>query len=150
MQVWVDADACPNVIKEILYRAAIRTQTTIVFVANCALNTSKSPFIKRIQVGGGFDVADAEIVKRLDAGDLVITADIPLASLVVEKGGVALNPRGTLYTTNNMQQCLAIRNRNETLRESGLVLSGPDKLSHRDSEAFANQLDKLLRLKPRS
>ncbi len=146
MQIWVDADACPTVIKEILYRAALRTQTTLILVANCALTTPKSLFIKRIQVGGGFDVADAEIVKRMHAGDLVITADIPLASFVVDKGGLALNPRGTLYDRNNMQQCLAIRNRNETWRESGLLSTGPDKLSQRDCEAFANQLDKWLRL----
>ena len=149
MTIWVDADACPNVIKAILFRAAIRTQTQIILVANQALTTPPSAFIKRIQVASGFDVADAFIVKQMQAKDLVITADIPLASLVVEKGGLALNPRGTLYTSNNMDVCLNNRNRNESLRESGLLTTGPDKLSQRDSECFANQLDKLLSAKRR-
>jgi uncharacterized protein YaiI (UPF0178 family) len=144
MKIWVDADACPNIIKDILYRAAVRTKTLVVLVANQALVTPMSPFIKRMQVGAGFDVADAKIVESMVANDLVITADIPLASLVIEKGGLALNPRGTLYLANNMQYYLALRNNNEALRESGLVSSGPNKLTHKDSESFANQLDKLL------
>ena len=144
MHIWVDADACPNSIKEILFRAAIRTKTMMTLVANQALTSPPSPFIKRMQVGSGFDVADAKIIECMQAGDLVITADIPLASLAIGKGGCALNPRGTLYTLNNMQQCLNIRNRNETLRESGVLTTGPDKLTHRDNECFANQLDKLI------
>lgn len=145
MKIWVDADACPNTIKAILYRAAIRTQTDIVLVANQALTTPLSPYIKRWQVSAGFDVADAKIVEAMEIGDLVITADIPLASQVIAKDGMALNPRGTLYTKQNVEYYLSLRNTHESQRESGLKTSGPAKLSQRDNECFANQLDRLLR-----
>lgn len=145
MKIWVDADACPNTIKTILYRAAVRTQTAVTFVANQALSTPLSPYIKRVQVLAGFDVADAKILTLMQRGDLVITADIPLASQVIAQGGLALNPRGTLYSERNMEYYLALRNHNESRRESGSQTSGPAKLTARDNECFANQLDTLLR-----
>ena len=147
MKIWVDADACPKVIKEILFRAAQRTHTELILVANHALPIPPSPFIKKLQVVGGFDVADCKIVEQVQPDDLVITADIPLANFVIEKQGIALNPRGELYTKNNIQQRLSIRNLNETLRESGMLTSGPNKLSQRDSHAFAAALDRILSVK---
>lgn len=145
MNIWVDADACPNTIKTILYRAAVRSQTPLILVANQALSTPPSPYIKRVLVQAGFDVADAKILALMQTGDIVITADIPLASQVIAQGGLALNPRGTLYTERNMEYYLALRNHNETRRESGGQASGPAKLTARDNECFANQLDSLLR-----
>lgn len=144
MQIWVDADACPKMIKEILFRAAIRTATQVILVANQPLQTPPSPYIKKILVASGFDVADHRIVQEMVAGDLVITADIVLADAAVTKGGFALNPRGDLYTTENIKHCLAMRNLMGELRDSGTVSGGPPKLSNKESMAFANQLDKML------
>jgi uncharacterized protein YaiI (UPF0178 family) len=144
MQIWVDADACPNVIKEILFRAAVRTKTHMTLVANQLIRTPPSPFIKNKIVGAGFDVADNEIVKLLEAGDLVITADIPLADAVIDKGGIALNPRGELYSKDNIKQRLSIRNFNEAVRSSGVMTGGPATFNKRDLQLFANSLDKFL------
>lgn len=144
MQIWVDADACPVVIKEILFRAAIRAQITTTLVANQFLRTPPSAFIKTLQVASGFDVADNRIVTEMSAGDLVITADIPLAAQIVEKGGIALNPRGELYTTANIKERLAMRNLMEELRSNGVDVSGPSSLNQGDRQAFAAALDKLI------
>lgn len=141
MRIWVDADACPVVIKEILFRAAERTKITTTLVANQFLHIPFSSYIKFIAVPGGFDVADSRIVFELEAGDLVITADIPLAALVVEKGGHALNPRGELYTTANIKERLAMRNLMEELRGNGMDISGPSAFNHGDKQAFAAALD---------
>ena len=144
MKIWVDADACPVVIKEILFRAAERTKVPVILVANQAVNTPRSQFITTIQVAQGFDVADNEIVKRLNSDDLVITSDIPLAAEVIEKGGHALNPRGELYTKNNIRARLNMRDFMESLRSSGIATGGPAALSQSDRQSFANNLDKLL------
>ncbi len=144
MQIWVDADACPNVIKDILFRAATRAQVLLTLVANQLLRTPPSPYIKAIQVPSGFDVADSKIVQQLQSGDLVITADIPLAALVIEKGGHALNPRGEFYTTENIRERLAMRNFMDDLRNTGVNTGGPAVLSLSDRQAFANQLDRFL------
>jgi len=144
MKIWVDADACPVVAKEILYRAAERTKVPIVLVANQALQTPNSSYIRTVQVPRGFDVADDEIVKKLTAGDLVITSDIPLAAEVIEKGGQALSPRGELHTTENIRARLNMRDFLDTMRASGLETGGPAAYSQRDRQAFANQLDQLL------
>jgi len=145
MKIWVDADACPVVIKDILFRAAERTGVRLTLVANQPVPVPRSRLIQSIQVASGFDVADNEIVKRLEAGDLVITGDIPLAAEVIEKGGHALNPRGELYTTDNIRARLTMRDFMETLRSSGVDTGGPPPLSQSDRQSFANQLDKLLR-----
>lgn len=142
--IWVDADACPTVIKEVLYRAADRTQTECVLVANQPLRTPPSRFIRSLQVEKGFDVADNEIVKRVGKGDLVVTADIPLASEVIEKAAVALNPRGELYTPENIRQRLNMRDFMDTLRSSGVQTGGPAALNQQDRQKFANELDKFL------
>ncbi len=142
--IWVDADACPVVIKEILFRAAERTQILTTLIANQSVPIPKSHHIKFIQVSQGFDVADNEIVKRLDAGDLVITSDIPLAAEVIEKGGTALSPRGELYTANNIRSRLNMRDFMESLRSSGVDTGGPPALNQNDRKAFANHLDRLL------
>lgn len=142
MPIWIDADACPKVIKEILFRTANRTKTTTQLVANHFVPAPPSPYIKQITVSGGFDEADKYIVLHMNANDLVITADIPLADLVVTKGGFALNPRGELYTLNNIKQHLSIRNHNETLRGGGMISGGPAKLGAKEVQRFANQLDK--------
>lgn len=144
MKIWVDADACPVVIKEILFRAAERTQTRVTLVANQYIPAPRSRFIASVQVSQGFDVADNEIVKRLEAGDLVITADIPLAADVIEKGGHALNPRGEMYTTDNIRARLSMRDFMETMRASGIDTGGPAALNQTDRQAFANQLDRFL------
>ena len=144
MKIWVDADACPVVIKEILFRAANRTQIATVLVANHGMKIPSSPYISFLQVTQGFDVADDEIVQRLDAGDLVITGDIPLASEVIDKGGIALNPRGDLYTVANIKARLTMRDFMDTMRSSGIQTGGPPALNQRDRQNFANQLDKLL------
>ncbi|WP_018866806.1 MULTISPECIES: YaiI/YqxD family protein [unclassified Thioalkalivibrio] len=144
MKIWVDADACPAVIKEILFRAAKRTGTPMTLVANQPMRTPPSKLIDSIQVGAGFDVADNEIVRRLAAGDLVITADIPLAAEVIEKGGQALNPRGELYTRDNIRERLSMRDFMDTLRGSGVDTGGPAALGPRDRQAFGNALDRWL------
>ena len=144
MQIWVDADACPAVIKDILYRAAQRKQVALILVANKPLRIPPSAYIRSVQVAGGFDVADHKIVELVQAGDLVITADIPLAADVVQKGGVALNPRGEMYTKDNIQERLTLRNFLGDLRNTGVVTGGPPPLNHSDRQAFANQLDRLL------
>lgn len=144
MHIWVDADACPAVIKEILFRVAERTKLPVTLVANQWLKTPPYPSIKAIQVPKGFDVADNYIVDQAVAGDLVITADIPLAAGAIAKGALALNPRGELYSKENIQQTLDMRNFMETLRNSGVETGGPPAFSHSDRQAFANQLDRLL------
>ena len=144
MNIWVDADACPRAIKEVIYRAARRSQTLATFIANQMLMTPPSPYIKAVQVPSGMDVADSEIVARLNAGDLVITADIPLAALVVEKDAVALNPRGEWYTRENVHSLLSMRNFMQELRDSGTQTGGPSALSTRDVQNFANALDRWL------
>ena len=144
MKIWVDADACPNVIKDILYRAAKRTKTLLILVANANLITPGSPFISTIRVEQGFDRADDYIVEHMLAYDLVITADIPLAASVVDKKGVALNPRGEIYTENNMKQRLGLRDMMEHLRGSGVNIGGPSTFSTKEKTSFANALDKIL------
>lgn len=144
MHIWVDADACPAVIKDILFRAAERTLIPTTLLANHYLRTPPSKVIDFIQVSSGFDVADDEIVKRASVGDLVITADIPLAAEVVEKGCLALNPRGELYTESNIKQRLNMRDFMDNLRSSGIQTGGAPPISQADRQAFANNLDKLL------
>ena len=144
MQIWVDADACPGVIKDILYRAAERAQVNLILVANKGLSTPRSPWIRVVQVPRGFDVADTHIVNALAAGDLVITADIPLAAAVVEKDAFALNPRGEFYSRENIRELLDLRNFTEGLRNSGVDVGGPSAFSQSDRQAFANQLDRFL------
>ena len=144
MKIWVDADACPVVIKDILYRAAERTGVHMTLVANRPLRIPRSPCIAFLQVPAGADVADNEIVKQLVAGDLVITSDIPLAANVVEKGGVALDPRGELYTEENIRSRLNMRNFMDELRSTGVETGGPASLSPRDRQLFANHLDTIL------
>ncbi len=144
MKIWVDADACPAVIKDILFRAAKRTGVPLTLVANHPLRIPPSPCIRFLQVSAGFDVADKEIVKRLGAGDLVITGDIPLAAEVIEKGGHALTPRGELYSVDNIREHLVMRDFMDTLRASGIDTGGPAALSQKDRQSFANQLDQFL------
>ncbi len=145
MKIWVDADACPVVVKEILYRAADRTGVQLTLVANQALSTPSSANIKTVQVPHGFDVADDEIVKRIDPGDLVITSDIPLAAEVIEKGGHALSPRGEMHTKENIGARLNMRDFLDTMRSSGVEMSGgPAAFSQRDKQEFANNLDRFL------
>jgi uncharacterized protein YaiI (UPF0178 family) len=150
LHIWVDADACPVVIKEILFRAAIRTQVLTTLVANQLLKVPPSPYIRALQVPGGFDVADDKIVQLLEPGDLVITADIPLAAQVIAKAGHALNPRGEFYSVANIQERLAMRNFMEELRGSGVDISGPSAFNQGDRQAFAAQLDKFLARLPRN
>ncbi len=144
MKIWVDADACPVVIKDILFRAAERTKLELTLVANRSVRTPPSPYIKMLQVTAGFDVADNEIVQRLGVGDLVITGDSPLAAEVIEKGGNALSPRGELYSADSIKSRLGMRDFLDNLRASGIDTGGPPALSQSDRNAFANQLDKLL------
>ena len=139
-----DADACPKVIKEILFRAAKRTRTMMVLVSNQPLLSPPSPFITKQVVAAGFDVADNKIVENLEIGDLVITADIPLADAVISKGGRALNPRGELYSESNIKQRLSMRNFSQGLRSSGVITGGPPKISKKEIQDFANALDRLL------
>ncbi|MBT0728061.1 YaiI/YqxD family protein [Rosenbergiella australiborealis] len=143
--IWVDADACPVVIKEVLYRAAERTKTVVTFVANQSLRVPPSEYLKTLRVSAGFDVADNEIVKRVGKGELVITSDIPLAAEVLEKGGEALNPRGERYSRDTIRQRLVMRDFMETLRSSGIPSGGPAALSQKDRQLFANELDKWFR-----
>ena len=144
MKIWVDADACPGVIKEILFRAADRTKIQVTLVANQSIQIPASHHINFIQVSQGFDVADNEIVKRMDSGDLVITSDIPLAADVIEKGGIALSSRGELYTADNIRARLSMRDFMETLRSSGVNTGGPPTLNQGDRKSFANHLDQFL------
>ena len=144
MKIWVDADACPVVIKDILFKAAERTGTKLTLVANHALRAPNSRYISTLQVPQGFDVADSEIVRRLDAGDLVITSDIPLAAEVIEKDGLALSPRGEMYSTENIRGRLNMRDFMDTMRASGINTGGPAALSQSDRQSFANHLDTIL------
>ena len=144
MKIWVDADACPVVIKEILFKAADRTKITTTLVANHYINTPPSRFISFMQVSAGFDIADDEIVKRVNEGDLVITSDIPLADEVITKKGYALSPRGELYTASNIKSRLNIRDFMDTMRASGVQTGGPPPLNQSDRQAFANHLDSIL------
>lgn len=144
MRIFIDADACPKPIKEILFRASTSTNTELVLVANQYMKTPPSKLIKTITVSSGFDEADKRIVEEVSAGDIVITSDIPLADLVTNKGGIALNPRGTLYTKDNIKHQLAMRNLMEHLRDSQLISGGPKPFSKQDCQQLANQLDKLL------
>ena len=144
MNIWVDADACPGAIKEILFRAADRTGVAVTLVANHARAVPRSRHVKLLTVGAGFDVADDEIVRRVAAGDIVITGDIPLASEVIDKGGHVLSPRGEQYTANNIKARLNMRDFMETLRASGVNTGGPPALSQADRKAFADNLDRLL------
>ncbi|MDP7142632.1 MAG: YaiI/YqxD family protein [Alphaproteobacteria bacterium] len=144
MKIWVDGDACPNSIKEILYRASERTKITVFFIANDYLRLPPSDYLEMLQVPDGPDVADDEIAERCSAEDLVITADIPLAARIVKKGGRALDPRGTLYDSNNIGQILDMRNFMDELRGSGVETGGLDKFGAKDRLTFANELDKIL------
>lgn len=144
MKIWVDADACPAVIKEILFRAAGRTRTQLTLVANHSMRVPPSRYISMVQVTHGFDVADAEIVERVEAGDLVVTADIPLAAEVIEKGGHALSPRGELFSADDIKARLTMRDFMDTLRSSGIDTGGPPALNQADRQAFANHLDSIL------
>jgi len=144
MKIWVDADACPNVIKEILFRAAERRQIAMTLVANQLIRTPPSRFITALQVPAGFDMADEKIARHLQPGDLVITADIPLAAAVIERGGHALDPRGDFHTPDNIRERLTMRNFMDQLRSSGVDTGGPSRLTQSDRQAFANQLDRFL------
>lgn len=144
MQIWVDADACPGAIKDILFRAAERQRMQVTLVANQALRLPPSPYLRLVQVPPGFDVADKRIVELLAPGDLVITADIPLAAAAIDKNAHALNPRGELYTKDNIRERLSMRNFMDELRGTGVSTGGPAALSQRDRQAFANSLDAFL------
>lgn len=144
MDIWVDADACPVVIREILFRAAKRTLVCLTFVANQPVRVPKSASIRAIQVSAGFDVADNEIVKRCRAGDLVVTSDIPLAAEVLDKGAYALSPRGEMFSVNDIRARLTMRDFLDTMRASGIVTGGPPALSQNDRKLFAGHLDALL------
>jgi len=144
MRIWIDADACPKVIKEILYRAAVRVRLPLTLVANTQLRHPQSEYISAIRVGAGADVADAYIIDHAEPGDLAITADIPLAVALIEKGGFALNPRGEMYTPENVRSALSIRNFMDNLRGEGVVTGGPAAFGAADRQAFSNQLDRFL------
>jgi len=144
MRIWVDADACPKAVKEMLYRAAERREVKTTLVANSPLSIPRSPFLHFVLVGSGADVADKEITRLMQSGDLVITADIPLAADAIEQGGYALNPRGTFYTRDNVQSALSMRNFMDELRGAGTITGGPPAFSNTDRAAFANQLDRFL------
>ncbi|PCI57988.1 MAG: hypothetical protein COB45_01475 [Gammaproteobacteria bacterium] len=144
MKIWVDADACPVVIKEILFKAAERTKITTTLVANHHIRIPPSKIIHFIQVSSGFDIADDEIVKRIEKNDLVITSDIPLADEVITKSGIALSPRGELFTKENIKSRLNIRDFMDTMRASGVQTGGPPPLSQSDRQTFANHLDTIL------
>jgi uncharacterized protein YaiI (UPF0178 family) len=142
MQVWIDADACPGEIKELLYRASARRKVKVTLVANQPMRTPKSDYVDSIVVQAGMNIADRRIVELVQPGDLVITADIPLAADVVAKGGQALNPRGELYTDSNIGERLTVRNMLDELRGGGQITGGPPNFSAKDKQAFANQLDR--------
>ena len=144
MKIWVDADACPKPVKDILYRLAERTELTVTLVANQGMRIPDSPFIKLIQVGHGADIADDEIVNMCEAGDLIITADIPLAARVVEKGAQALDPRGKVYDKENIGQILSMRNFMDELRGSGVETGGPNSFGQKERFKFANELDRII------
>ena len=144
MQIWVDADACPSVIKDILFKAAIRTQVHTTLLANHSMSITKSPFIHFFQVSAGFDEADNEIVKRCQAGDLVITSDIPLANDVLEKGALALSPRGEVFNKENIKSLLGMRDFMDTMRSSGEQTGGPAPMNQADRQLFAGKLDSIL------
>lgn len=144
MQLWVDADACPKVIRDILYRAAERVNCPLTLVANQALTVPKSPWIKAVRVASGFDVADSYIVRHVMPGDLVITADIPLAADVLARNASALNPRGEMYDTNSIRQKLTMRDFMDEMRGTGILTGGPPPLSQSERRAFANALDRFL------
>ena len=144
MRLWVDADACPNVIKDILFRAAERTQIPLTLVANQPIRIPRSQYITALQVPPGFDAADNKIVELTEPGDLVITADIPLAAGVLAKGGHALDPRGEIYTNDNIKERLAMRKLMDELRASGVETGGPAMFSHADRQVFASKLDRFL------
>jgi len=145
MQIWVDADACPKAIKEILFRVATRTQLMVTLVANQALYVPPSPYLRSLQVPKGFDVADNEIVARVEAGDVVITADIPLAAEAIAKGAKVLTPRGEPYDRGTIQAALSMRNFMDTLRSAGVETGGPAAMSQKDQHTFARELERLLR-----
>lgn len=144
MKIWVDADACPAVIREILFRAAQRTGIDLTLVANQSVQVPRSSNIRTLQVAAGFDVADNEIVKRVGSGDLVITSDIPLAADVIAKGGVALSPRGELHSADNIKARLNMRDFMDTMRASGVQTGGPPALNQADRKNFADNLDRIL------
>jgi len=144
MKIWVDADACPVAIREILFRASARTGTKVTLIANQQVPVPKSPHIKMIQVSSGFDIADDEIVNRVEPADLVVTSDIPLAADVISKGGLVLSPRGERLTKENIGPRLNMRDFMESMRASGVTTSGPSALSQSDRKAFADELDKLI------
>lgn len=144
MKIWIDGDACPKAVKQIIFRAAIKRSVVVIIVANHLAVIPASPYIKRVQVEHGFDSADKYIVEQTEANDLVITADIILADLVIAKQGIALNPRGTLYSPNNIKQILSVRNLNESLRDSGMIRGGPDALSAKEIQGFSNCLDRII------
>ena len=144
MQIWVDADACPNVIKEILFRVAERARIMVTLVANQPVPVPRMQYVRAVQVAQGFDIADNEIVRRCVPGDLVVTADIPLAAEVIAKGATALNPRGELYTKENVKARLNMRDFMDTMRSSGIHTGGPPALNQRDRQAFANALDRFI------
>ena len=150
MKIWVDADACPGVIKDILFKAAERTGVQVTLIANHSMRIPPSATIEFIRVTSGLDVADNEIVKRMSSDDLVVTADIPLAAEVIEKGGLALNPRGELYTADDIRSRLSMRDFMDTLRSSGIDTGGPPPLRPSDRQAFANLLDTLLQKNAKS
>jgi uncharacterized protein YaiI (UPF0178 family) len=144
VRIWVDADACPNVIKDILFRAAERAQVVLTLIANQPLRIPPSQYIKALQVPAGFDVADGKIVELTEAGDLVVTGDIPLAAGVIDKGGHALDPRGEVYTSDNIKERLAVRKLMDELRSSGVDTGGPAAFSNADRQAFASKLERFL------
>lgn len=144
MNIWIDGDACPKAIKHILFRAAVKRQVMVIIVANHLATVPPSSFIKRVQVESGFDKADKYIMLHVESGDLVITADIILADEVITKKALALNPRGTLYTPNNIKQILTLRHMNESLRESGLIRGGLEALNAKEIQQFSNHLDRII------
>lgn len=144
MNIWIDGDACPKAIKQIIFRASVKREVMVILVANHLSVIPPSPFIKRVQVESGFDKADNYILSHIKASDLVITADIILADLVITKKAYALNPRGTLYTSNNIKPILTMRHMNESLRDSGLIRGGLDALSSKEIQNFSNHLDKII------
>ncbi len=144
MNIWIDGDACPKAIKQILFRAAAKRQVLVIIVANHLAIIPPSPFIKRVKVESGFDSADNYIITQVQSQDLVITADILLADQIISKQAFALNPRGTFYSANNMKQILSMRNLNESLRENGLLRGGADVLSAKEVQSFSNHLDRII------
>jgi len=149
MQIWVDADACPSSIKKLLFRAAERERVPLTLVANRLLHTPRSPYLKALRVPRGFDQADRRIVQLMQPGDLVVTADIPLAADVLERGGHALDPRGRLYSEDNIRECLAMRDLLDQMRSAGLQTGGPAPLTRSEQQAFASRLDALLAVRRR-